>query len=286
MSGELLATVVLGLLAVGFAGMQLMKPPRWLRWVLGFLSCSCFLAAIVLLISFAPFHMRAPIRVFFQSPIVFPRTPEQSAIETPQMKVEGDILQLSFSATGASGPITAAEGQDSLLDCWGTDPWIAPSGHRMKKLGCFVESCGVHVFVEQGYLFVDAIIYGAARHDVMVRHNRVEPDTLMMQPNWDYNANKRALEIVDGAGFPVFQMVFEPPNRAKVLGIYPFPNDEVLIQVDFKKPLAGLSSLFQDARAPTPANEPAGTEAWREFHLTAKPLFKYPSWRHPGELAD
>ncbi len=286
MSGELLATIVLGLLAAGFAGAELMKPPRWLRWALGFLSCSCFLVAIVLLISFAPFHLRAPIRVFFQSPIVFPPTPEKSAIETPEMKVEGDTLQLSFGATGASGPITAAEGQDSPYDCWGTDPWVAPSGHRMKKLGCFVESCGVHVFVEQGYLFVDAIIYGGAHHDVMVRHNRVDPDTLMMQLNWDYNANKRALEIVDGAGFPVFQMVFEPPNRLKVLGIYPFPNDEVLIQDDFKKPLAGLSSLFQDARAPTPANEPAGAEIWRLFHLTAKPLFKYPSWRHPGEFAE
>jgi hypothetical protein len=284
MSGQLLATIVLGLLAVGFAGAEFMKPPRWLRWALGVLSASCFVAAIVLLVSFAPFQLQMPIKVLLQSPIIFPVFPDKSALEAPDMRIEGNILRLWFGDIGSSGPIAAAEGETPLADCFGTDPWIAPSGHRMKRLGCFTESCGVHVFVEHEHLFINAIVYGGAYRRVIVNHNRVEPDSLMMLPNWDYNSNKRALEIVDSGGFPVFQMIFEPPNSAKVLGIYPFPNDEVLIQDNFKKPLAGLSSMFYDAKAATSTNKPKGTETWRLFHLNAAPLFKYPSWRYPGEL--
>ena len=279
-----MATIVLGLLAAGFAGAELMKPPRWLRWVLGVLSGSCFVAAVILLISFAPFSLRMPVKVLIQSPIVFPILPETSALEAPDMRVEGTTLRLWFGGIGTSGPISAAEGEGQLSDCFGTDPWIAPSGHHMKRLGCFAESCGVHVFVEHEHLFINAIIYGGGRNCVLVNHNRVEPDSLMMHQNWDYNSNKRALEIVNEGGFPVFQMIFEPPNSAKVLGIYPFPNDEVLIQDDFKKPYADMSSMFQDARIPTPPNEPKGTEMWRLFHLSTAPIFKYPSWRYPGEL--
>lgn len=72
MSSELLATIVLGLLAAGFAGAELMKPPRWLRWILGLLSATCFIAALVLLVSFAPFKLHSPIVVHFQSPLEFP----------------------------------------------------------------------------------------------------------------------------------------------------------------------------------------------------------------------
>jgi hypothetical protein len=275
MSNEALGTLVLGLLAVGFAGAEFLKPPPWLRWILGFLSAGCFVAAIAVFIYFAPFNLRSPIVVGWRWPVTFPSQPVAEPKNIPRLKVEGETFQLSFGGLTSGGPVSVAEGLAARFPCFGTDPWITPSGQRLKSLGCFVESCPVHVFIEHGYAYLNTAIYGGPLPCVQINHNRIVPDSLMGHPSWDFNSNDRALEVVNGFGFPMFQMFVEPPNRITVRGVFPFPNDEVLIQ-DIDK---GYPSAFFDAKV--------GPNEWRDdFHLKAKPLFKYPSWRHPGELAE
>ena len=230
----------------------------------------------VLLLVFSGARVQFPIS--FRSPVIFPIptiSAESEPKNVPTLRVEGETFQLSFGGLTSGGPVSAAEGQAAAFPCFGTDPWITPSGKRTKALGCFVESCPVHVFIEHGFLYLNTAIYGGPLPCVQINHNRVIPDSLMFHPNWDFNSNDRALEVIDEFGFPMFQMFVEPPNRLTVRGVFPFPNDEVLIQ-DIDK---GYPSAFFDARS--------GPNQWRiDFHLKAKPLFKYPSWRHPGELAD
>jgi hypothetical protein len=94
MSGELLATLVLGLLSAGFAGAELLKPPRWLRWILGLMSTGCFVAAVLIIISFAPFKLRSPITIHLQAPLVFSPSPAACTVTT---KVESHLTARLYS---------------------------------------------------------------------------------------------------------------------------------------------------------------------------------------------
>jgi len=105
-----------------------------------------------------------------------------------------------------------------------------------------------------------------------VNHNRIVADDLTLHPAWDFNSNERALEVIGDLGSPVFQMIFEPPNRLSVLGVFPFPNDEVLIQ-----DTEGGYPAFFDAKT--------DEHSFRMLALKTKPLFKYPSWKYPGQFA-
>jgi hypothetical protein len=85
--------------------------------------------------------------------------------------------------------------------------------------------------------------------------------------NWDLNSTATALEVVNQANNPVFQMVRRRTSVLIINGIFPLPDGGVIIATP------------HGARAVKPP--PQSPE---EYKL--KPIFKYPSWKYPGVYAD
>src|SRR5208337_3314059 len=92
--------------------------------------------------------------------------------------------------------------------------------------------------------------------------------TVHTPPGWDRNSSINALEVVNAEGKPMFQMIRKTPTDIAMNGIFPLPDGQLII--------AGPNGSVT-----TPPNP---TRAASEFSL--KPIFKYPSWKFPGQYAD
>ncbi len=88
---------------------------------------------------------------------------------------------------------------------------------------------------------------------------------IVRPPDWDRNANTKALEVVNEKGIPIFQLIYEKPNRIRLRGIFAGPHVVLL---------ATEGGMILNA---TPSKI-------AEFSL--KPIFKYPAWKYPGQYAD
>jgi hypothetical protein len=121
----------------------------------------------------------------------------------------------------------------------------------------------VRLYVEGRKLFADVTVYGGTNAPpIKIDHN----EFTIRPPNWDRNSNASALEIVNGQGFPVFQMIYRTPFHIVVNGIIPFPSG-VFYATD-----SGTQTIFN----------PKGQ---LKFPVI-KRLFKYPSWKYPGQFDD
>jgi len=84
-------------------------------------------------------------------------------------------------------------------------------------------------------------------------------------PGSDRNFNDKAFEVVDSQSNPIFQMVRKTPTDFFINGVFPMPN-------------GGLIVAGPDGANLNVASVPPG------FKL--QPIFKYPSWKFPGEYAN
>jgi len=111
-------------------------------------------------------------------------------------------------------------------------------------------------------LSYDVTIWGGSRQPpIEVKDNKFT----VRVPGWDYNSNGIAFEVVDESGAPIFQMIRKKPNHFVMNGIFPLPNGQLIV--------AGPNGLYGS----TPS-VPAG--------FSLKPIFKYPSWKYPGQYAE
>lgn len=116
------------------------------------------------------------------------------------------------------------------------------------------------MYVENGKLYVDVSVYGGANlPPVEIEHNKF---TRRMSSQWDINSNTKALEVVNEDHFPVFQLFYKTPSHIVVNGVFPFPGGLFL---------ANESGVEMISTAMLP----------RKFSL--KRIFKYPSWKYPGQ---
>ncbi len=83
-------------------------------------------------------------------------------------------------------------------------------------------------------------------------------------PNWDRNSNATAFEVVNEKLVPVFQYIIKSPFKVQINGIFPAPR--------------GGFVLVDESRALTRPVIP------NDFRL--KRIFKYPSWRYPGQYTE
>lgn len=82
--------------------------------------------------------------------------------------------------------------------------------------------------------------------------------------DWDRNSSEIALEIVNENKQPVYQLVYKEPFHLNIKGIFPHS-----LGVFIADDRGGVSSILYD-----------------RLYLVSiklKPIFKYPSWRYPGE---
>lgn len=103
---------------------------------------------------------------------------------------------------------------------------------------------------------------GEGKPPVEVKNNDF---TVRVPVGWDRNSSDNALEVVNADSAPVFQMIRKNLTDIVVNGAFPTPTGVIL---------AGSGPTITGARP----------EDLRNFHL--KPLFKYPSWKYPGQYAE
>ena len=117
----------------------------------------------------------------------------------------------------------------------------------------------VRLYVEGTKLYADFKVFGGAEKPaVEVVHN----EFTVRPPGWDRNSSATALEVVNQSGFPVFQMIYKTPSHIVVNGIFPAPGGLILANE------SGMVVVANPTRLPP---------------FSLKRIFKYPSWKYPGQ---
>jgi len=125
------------------------------------------------------------------------------------------------------------------------------------KLGGFSP---VRLYIENAKPFADVKIYGGSgMPPIEIKHNQI----LNKPPNWDFNSNENALEIVNENQIPVYQLYYKTTSHIVINGIFPFPGGVIL---------ANKSGATMNPILPT------------TFGL--KRIFRYPSWKYPGQYEE
>lgn len=118
----------------------------------------------------------------------------------------------------------------------------------------------VKMYAEGDRLFADVSIMENGQTLIELTHN-----VLRKSPyQWDSNHSDRALEVVSDKGVPFFQMIFQTPHHIVIYGVFP--------QGD----ISGSGLLLSESGV---RNDPISIYDQRR-------LFKYPSWRYPGQYDD
>jgi hypothetical protein len=121
-------------------------------------------------------------------------------------------------------------------------------------------------YMKNGFLTADVVLLAPNRlYQVL---SITDSKFNLVAPDWDVNANSRALEVVDERGTPIFQLVRVSKSHLRIDGMFGTPNGIWLLGRN------GLTiQMIQ------------GQEA---AHYVAPPdflpkMFLYPSWQHPSE---
>lgn len=125
------------------------------------------------------------------------------------------------------------------------------------------------IYAADNKICVDGVVYSGApnRRPIEIVCNELYSDVAEGAPSWDWNANKYGLEIVDNRLRPVFQMLFVPPAGVVINGLFPVSGQIAIADCAGR----GYRTPLADPR--------------RESPLLHCPLiFKYPSWRYPGQF--
>lgn len=161
----------------------------------------------------------------------------------------------AIAAAPSTHPVPEAMPQKLVLLLGGNGSSVAAeesvltASLEMRKFTGLLNLGGYHpivLYVENGVLYADVTIWDAqGRRLVTIRRNKVRG----LPPNWDFNVNANAVEVVDSDLAPVFQMIRKRRNVVQIAGLFAAPNGSAL-----------------DVR-PT------------------QRIFKYPSWAYPGQYA-
>lgn len=130
------------------------------------------------------------------------------------------------------------------------------------KTDSLVRSRGGIPFIayqDSSRLFIDADVYaGEDSPPILIRRNVVSG----LPFKWDGNFNSRALEIVNPDTLPVFQLVYLSKDTIRIRGVFQAKGKLVIVDESGVTEAQGKRVLFYGTRA----------------------IFKYPSWKYPGQL--
>ena len=115
----------------------------------------------------------------------------------------------------------------------------------------------VRLYIEDDRPFADVTIYGSSNlPPIEIKHNQL----LNKPPNWDFNSNESALEVVNEHQIPIYQFYYKTISHIVINGIFPYPGGLIL---------ANETGATINPNLPT------------TFKL--KRIFRYPSWKYPGQ---
>lgn len=131
------------------------------------------------------------------------------------------------------------------------DPLLFPGKGKVKPL---------LIYIEDDNLFADCTVYGGeGLPSISVKHNN--PSNV--PPGWDFNINETALEVVNKEGAPVYQFIYKTKSHVVINGVFPTPSGPFIVDEE---------SIRRASALPV------------KTHM--KRIFKYPSWKYPGQYAD
>mgnify|MGYP001568959281 CR=1 FL=1 len=115
----------------------------------------------------------------------------------------------------------------------------------------------IKIYFSEGKLYADVKIYrGVNLPSLELKRNKL----INKPPDWDFNSNKNALEVVNEKQIPIYQFFYKTPSHIVMNGIFPFPGGLIL---------ANENGAIINPILPA------------TFSL--KRIFKYPSWKYPGK---
>jgi len=116
----------------------------------------------------------------------------------------------------------------------------------------------VKVYIKNGRPYADVKIYGGSRFpSIEIKNNQL----LNKPPDWDFNSNDKALEIVDRNYQPIYQFFYKSPSHIVINGVFPFPGGLILANENGAVINPTLPTVFKLRR-----------------------IFRYPSWKYPGKF--
>jgi hypothetical protein len=114
----------------------------------------------------------------------------------------------------------------------------------------------IRLHIKDGKLYADInTTDGVATVEIAENEFVVRPH------DWDRNANQNALEVVDRNHRPVIQLIYESPTRIRINGVF----------------VGNGITVF--AAGDTIGSRP-------DILNNLKPIFKYPSWKYPGQFVE
>ncbi len=115
----------------------------------------------------------------------------------------------------------------------------------------------VKLYIKNNNLFADVRIYGGSGLPPI----EIKQNELKNKPgDWDFNSNDKALEVVDKNKNPMYQFFYKTSSHIVVNGIFPFPGGLIIAN-----------------------DEGAVLNPFLPATFKLKRIFKYPSWKCPGE---
>jgi|TARA_B100000315_G_scaffold256826_1_gene303768 hypothetical protein len=115
----------------------------------------------------------------------------------------------------------------------------------------------IKLYYSENNIYADVKVYGGSGFPpIQIKKNKL----INKPPNWDFNSNEKALEVVNEDQVPMYQYIYKTPSHIIINGIFPYPE--------------GLMFTIEGGIIMNPSPS-------KIFSL--KPIFKYPSWKYPGE---
>jgi hypothetical protein len=166
--------------------------------------------------------------------------PKTSKLEEPTFSEETNDVSISFGNAGTfSTPISSLKEK----------PFVPINFNGFKP---------VKLYYLENNLYADVKIYGGSGLPAI----QIKKNKLINKPQkWDFNSNKKALEIVNEKQIPMYQYIYKTSSHIILNGIFPLPGGGVI-----------FASEGGSITNPSPS---------KMFSL--KPIFKYPSWKYPGQ---
>ena len=217
---------------------------------------------------------------------IFPVKAEEKTTEEQSVKPPGSVEQKNEGSGGTNIAVTGGDHVTINVNTHASIPQPKleenPSGMIYFSIGEQGITVGQSIgFLQKGYyapfnfggyapvtlhvngnvLLYDFKIWaGTGVAPIEVKNNRFT----VRVPEWDWNSNANAFEVVDEKNVTIFQLIRKTQDHIIVNGIFPMPDGRMIV--------AGPKGAGLVKSVPS------------DFVL--KPIFRYPSWKYPGQYAD
>jgi hypothetical protein len=164
-----------------------------------------------------------------------------------------------------SPPFQEASPDEVTVICGGVNTWTREFLENKQNMAMPFALDGaipIRVYIEDGVFYVDVHLYGGPNKPVI---EITKYKFKVQNPAWDANSTANAFEVVVDGKVPVLQMIKRSASTIEINAVIPYNNGIVL-------------AVGHTIKLLPPPSE-------NELPIPMTPMFKYPSWKYPGQYA-